>query len=117
MFGDIITDLGAAIAGGMGIASSGNLNPDGVAPGMFEPVHGSAPDIAGQNVANPIATIDSLGLLLRETGRIKSDAAAIKAGERIGAAVRKVTPKFAGKNLDRSGYGTDEIGRMVIEAL
>jgi len=117
MFGDIITDLGAAIAGGMGIASSGNLNPDGNAPGMFEPVHGSAPDIANQNIANPIATIDSLGLLLRETGRIKNDAAAIKAGERIGDAVRKVTPKFAGKNLDRSGYGTDEIGRMVIEAL
>lgn len=117
MFGDIITDLGAAIAGGMGIASSGNLNPDGVAPGMFEPVHGSAPDIANQNIANPIATIDSLGLLLRETGRIKNDAAAIKAGEKIGAAVRKVTPKFAGKNLDRSGHGTDEIGKMVIEAL
>lgn len=117
MFGDIITDLGAAIAGGMGIASSGNLNPDGVAPSMFEPVHGSAPDIAGQNKANPIATIDSLGLLLRETGRIKQNDAAIKAGEQIGAAVKKVTPKFAGKSLDRSGYGTDEIGKMVSEAL
>ncbi|MEQ8209866.1 MAG: 3-isopropylmalate dehydrogenase [Lacipirellulaceae bacterium] len=117
MFGDIITDLGAAIAGGMGIASSGNLNPDGTAPSMFEPVHGSAPDIAGQNVANPIATIDSLGLLLRETGRIKENAAAIKCGEQIGAAVKKVTPKFAGKSLDRSGFGTNEIGQMVVEAL
>lgn len=117
MFGDIITDLGAAIAGGMGIASSGNLNPDGAAPGMFEPVHGSAPDIAGQNVANPIATIDSLGLLLRETGRIKCNAPAVKCGEQIGAAVKKVTPKFAGKSLDRSGYGTDEIGKMVADAL
>ncbi|MEN0109402.1 MAG: 3-isopropylmalate dehydrogenase [Planctomycetota bacterium] len=117
MFGDIITDLGAAIAGGMGIASSGNLNPDGAAPGMYEPVHGSAPDIAGKNLANPIATIDSLGLLLRETGRIKRDEAALAAGERIGAAVRAVTPKFAGKSLDRSGYGTDEVGRMVTEAL
>lgn len=115
MFGDIITDLGAAIAGGMGIASSGNLNPDGSAPSMFEPVHGSAPDIAGQNVANPIATIDSLGLLLRETGRIKSDAAAIKCGEEIGAAVKRVTPKFRGKSFDRSGYRTDEIGQMVID--
>ncbi len=113
MFGDIITDLGAAIAGGMGIASSGNLNPDGAAPSMFEPVHGSAPDIAGQNLANPIATIDSLGLLLRETGRIKENPAAVKCGEQIGAAVKRVTPKFAGKSLDRSGYGTDEIGRMV----
>ncbi|MEM8945964.1 MAG: 3-isopropylmalate dehydrogenase [Planctomycetota bacterium] len=117
MFGDIITDLGAAIAGGMGIASSGNLNPDGVAPSMFEPVHGSAPDIAGKDLANPIATIDSLGLLLRETGRIKSDAAAIKCGEQIGAAVKAVTPKFTGKNLDRSGYGTKEIGQLVIDAL
>ncbi|MEQ8847966.1 3-isopropylmalate dehydrogenase [Botrimarina sp.] len=117
MFGDIITDLGAAIAGGMGIASSGNLNPDGAAPGMFEPVHGSAPDIAGQKVANPIATIDSLGLLLRETGRIKENKAAVQAGERVGAAVRATTPKFAGKSLDRSGYATDEVGKMVIDAL
>jgi 3-isopropylmalate dehydrogenase len=117
MFGDIITDLGAAIAGGMGIASSGNLNPDGAAPSMFEPVHGSAPDIAGQNLANPIATIDSLGLLLRETGRIKSNSAAVTCGEKIGAAVKAVTPRFAGKSLDRSGYGTDEVGQMVIDAL
>lgn len=117
MFGDIITDLGAAIAGGMGIAASGNLNPDGTAPSMFEPVHGSAPDIAGKNLANPIATIDSLGLLLRETGRIKDDSAAIKCGEQIGAAVKAVTPKFAGKSLDRSGYGTDEISKMVIDSL
>ena len=117
MFGDIITDLGAAIAGGMGIASSGNLNPDGAAPSMYEPVHGSAPDIAGQNIANPIATIDSLGLMLRETGRIKQNDASVKAGERVGAAVRKVTPKFEGKRLDRSGYGTDEVAHMVAEAL
>ena len=117
MFGDIITDLGAAIAGGMGIASSGNLNPDGVAPGMFEPVHGSAPDIAGQDKANPIATVDSLGLLLRETGRIKQNAAAVACGEKIGAAVKAVTPKFSGKSLDRSGYGTTEIGQMVVAEL
>lgn len=117
MFGDIITDLGAAIAGGMGIAASGNLNPDGTAPSMFEPVHGSAPDIAGQDIANPIATIDSLGLLLRETGRIKGDAAAVKAGERIGAAVQRVTPKFAGKNLDRSGYSTTQIADLIIAEL
>jgi len=117
MFGDIITDLGAAIAGGMGIASSGNLNPDGTAPSMYEPVHGSAPDIAGQNIANPIATIDSLGLLLRETGRIKDNDAAVKTGEMIGAAVKKVTPSFEGKSLDRSGFGTDAIGQMVIAQL
>ena len=117
MFGDIITDLGAAIAGGMGIASSGNLNPDGDAPSMFEPVHGSAPDIAGQNLANPIATIDSLGLLLRETGRIKDNPAAVKCGQQIGAAVKKTTPRFEGKRLDRSGFGTGEVANMVIAEL
>ncbi len=117
MFGDIITDLGAAIAGGMGIAASGNLNPEGAAPSMFEPVHGSAPDIAGRNIANPIAAIDSAGLMLREVGRIKADPAAVNAGDAIGAAVQAVTPRFAGKRLDRSGYATDEVGRMVIDAL
>lgn len=119
MFGDIITDLGAAIAGGMGIASSGNLNPDprNQAPSMFEPVHGSAPDIAGQDKANPIAAIDSMGLLLRETGRIKGDAAAVKVGERIGEAVQKVTPHFTGKKLDRSGFSTTQVTQMVIDAL
>jgi 3-isopropylmalate dehydrogenase len=64
LFGDIITDLGAAIAGGMGLAASGNLNIEGTAPSMFEPVHGSAPDIAGQGVADPTATVLSVGMLL-----------------------------------------------------
>jgi 3-isopropylmalate dehydrogenase len=117
MFGDIITDLGAAIAGGMGIASSGNLNPEGTSPGMFEPVHGSAPDIAGKRVANPIATIDSLGLLLRETGRSHGVPAAVSCGERIASAVQRTTPQFAGKSLDRSGWSTDEVAKMVIDAL
>ena len=117
MFGDIITDLGAAIAGGMGIASSGNLNPEGTSPGMYEPVHGSAPDIAGKRVANPIATIDSLGLLLRETGRIRGADAAVAAGDAVGAAVQRVTPGFEGKRLDRSGYATDEVAQMVVDAL
>ncbi len=118
MFGDIITDLGAAIAGGMGIAASGNLNPDGNGnPSFYEPVHGSSPDIAGQNKANPLATIDSLALLLKETGRLKGDERILQAGRRINAAVRKSTPRFAGKSLDRSGYSTTDIGQMIIEAL
>ncbi len=119
MFGDIITDLGAAIAGGMGIAASGNLNPDPSARSvsMFEPVHGSSPDIAGQNKANPLAAIDSLAMLLCETGRVKDRAALVKAGDEVAAAVQAVTPKFTGKRLDRSGYGTDEIGAMVLDAL
>lgn len=119
MFGDIITDLGAAIAGGMGIAASGNLNPDASAGSvsMFEPVHGSSPDIAGQDKANPLAAIDSLAMLLRETGRVKDRPALVHAGDKVAAAVQAVTPQFTGKRLDRSGYSTTEIGNMVIKAL
>jgi len=73
MFGDIITDLGAVLQGGMGLASSANLNPDRTAPSMFEPVHGSAPDIAGKGIANPLAAILSVAMMLdhldRPTGR------------------------------------------------
>src|SRR5690606_9643838 len=64
MFGDIITDLGAAIQGGMGMAASGNINPTRQTASMFEPVHGSAPDIAGKNLANPIATFLSVAMML-----------------------------------------------------
>jgi 3-isopropylmalate dehydrogenase len=69
LFGDIITDIAAAIAGGIGLAASGNINPDGRHPSMFEPVHGSAPDIAGQAKADPTATILSVGMLLAHLGR------------------------------------------------
>lgn len=69
LFGDIVTDLAAAISGGIGLAASGNINPSGVAPSMFEPVHGSAPDIAGQGKADPTATILSVALLLDHVGR------------------------------------------------
>jgi 3-isopropylmalate dehydrogenase len=117
MFGDIITDLGAAIAGGMGVAASGNLNPDGTAPSMFEPVHGSAPDIAGQNKANPIAAVLSIAQLLKETGAIKQDAAATRTGEQIEAAVTQVCPAFQGKPLDRTGISCSDIGQMIIDAL
>ncbi|MGH8870325.1 MAG: 3-isopropylmalate dehydrogenase [Actinomycetes bacterium] len=68
LFGDILTDLGAAVAGGIGLAASGNLNPDRTAPSMFEPVHGSAPDIAGTGVADPTATVLSVALLLEHLG-------------------------------------------------
>lgn len=117
MFGDIITDLGAAIAGGMGVAASGNLNPDGTAPSMFEPVHGSAPDIAGQNKANPIAAVLSIAQLLKETGAIKNDTAAVKTGEQIEAAVGKVCPKFEGQRLDRLKESCSDLGQMIIDAL
>ena len=68
LFGDIITDIAAAIAGGIGLAASGNINPQRTTPSMFEPVHGSAPDIAGQGVADPTATILSVGMLLDHLG-------------------------------------------------
>ncbi|GGQ02929.1 3-isopropylmalate dehydrogenase [Streptosporangium pseudovulgare] len=68
LFGDILTDIGAAVAGGIGLAASGNVNPDRTAPSMFEPVHGSAPDIAGQGKADPTATILSVAMLLDHLG-------------------------------------------------
>jgi tartrate dehydrogenase/decarboxylase/D-malate dehydrogenase len=68
LFGDILSDLGATLAGGLGMAPSANIAPDGDGPGVFEPVHGSAPDIAGKGIANPIATILSGAMLLRECG-------------------------------------------------
>ena len=83
MFGDIITDLGAVLQGGMGLAASGNLNPDRTAPSMFEPVHGSAPDIAGKGIANPIAAILSVAMMLDHLG-------APAAAERIRRAVARV---------------------------
>jgi 3-isopropylmalate dehydrogenase len=68
LFGDIITDLAAAVSGGIGVAASGNINPGREFPSMFEPVHGSAPDIAGQSKADPSATVLSVALLLRHLG-------------------------------------------------
>ncbi len=68
LFGDIITDLAGAISGGIGLAASGNINPDGTYPSMFEPVHGSAPDIAGKQLADPTAAILSVALLLTQQG-------------------------------------------------
>lgn len=68
LFGDIVTDLAAAVGGGIGVAASGNINPDGTFPSMFEPVHGSAPDIAGKNIADPTAAILSTAMLARHLG-------------------------------------------------
>lgn len=95
LFGDIITDIGAAIAGGIGLAASGNVNPARTTPSMFEPVHGSAPDIAGQGKADPTATVLSVAMLLDHLGHDKAAAeveAAVAAdlAER-GSAVRSTT--------------------------
>ena len=75
LFGDIVTDLAAAVTGGIGLAASGNLNPSGEAPSMFEPVHGSAPDIAGQGIADPTAAILSAAMLLDHLGHAEASAA------------------------------------------
>ncbi|MFJ8693500.1 3-isopropylmalate dehydrogenase [Streptomyces roseolilacinus] len=93
LFGDILTDLAAAVTGGIGLAASGNVNPTGAFPSMFEPVHGSAPDIAGQGKADPTATVLSVALLLRHLGyeteaaRVE-EAVAADLTERAGAAAR-----------------------------
>ncbi len=87
LFGDIITDIAAAIAGGIGLAASGNINPDRSVPSMFEPVHGSAPDIAGQGKADPTATILSVAMLLEHLGR-SDEAARVEAAVAADLAVR-----------------------------
>jgi 3-isopropylmalate dehydrogenase len=96
LFGDILTDLGAAVAGGIGLAASGNINPAGTAPSMFEPVHGSAPDIAGQSKADPRAAILSAAMLCTHLGLAEAaakieQAVADDVVERAGGAPRSTT--------------------------
>ncbi|MEU8307534.1 3-isopropylmalate dehydrogenase [Actinomadura sp. NPDC048955] len=102
LFGDIITDIGAAIAGGIGLAASGNVNPDRTAPSMFEPVHGSAPDIAGQGKADPTATILSVAMLLDHVGE--------------GDAARRVEQAVSDDLAERAALGarsTSQIGDAI----
>jgi 3-isopropylmalate dehydrogenase len=111
MFGDIITDLGAVLQGGMGLAASGNLNPERTAPSMFEPVHGSAPDIAGKGIANPLAAILSVAMMLDHLGHPR-------AAERIRTAVGRVLAKPGPRTLDLAGNATTSaVGRAVRDAL
>ncbi|WP_152052860.1 3-isopropylmalate dehydrogenase [Tautonia marina] len=112
MFGDIITDLGAVLQGGMGVASSGNLNPERTFPSMFEPVHGSAPDIAGTGKANPIAAILSIGMLLDHLG------AAEAAGSVRSAVAQVLADPNGPKTPDLGGSSsTSEVGRAIREAI
>src|SRR5438105_996269 len=111
MFGDIITDLGAAIQGGMGMAASGNINPTRQAASMFEPVHGSAPDIAGKNWANPIATFLSVAMMLEFLDQPKAAAA-------INQACRDVVADRKNHTRDLGGSATttqvcDAVSRRV----
>jgi 3-isopropylmalate dehydrogenase len=111
MFGDIITDLGAVLQGGMGLAASGNLNPERTFPSMFEPVHGSAPDIAGQGIANPIAAILSVAMLLDHL-QLPEPAVAIR------AAVARVLAAGSPRTPDLGGQATTaEVGKAVRDAL
>ncbi len=106
LFGDILTDLGAAVAGGIGLAASGNINPEKTAPSMFEPVHGSAPDIAGRQQADPTAAILSAALLCDHLG-LTAEAARIEQAvaddlvERQGAWARRSTPEIGGDIAER----------------
>jgi tartrate dehydrogenase/decarboxylase/D-malate dehydrogenase len=100
LFADILSDLGSALAGSLGIAASANLNPDRRFPSMFEPVHGSAPDIAGQGIANPIAAIWSASLMLEHLGRNDDAARVMRAIERTTAA-GQLTPDLGGQCTTR----------------
>jgi 3-isopropylmalate dehydrogenase len=106
MFGDIITDLGAMIQGGMGVAAGGNLNPDGVS--MFEPIGGTAPDHVGRGTINPIAAIAAMQMLLEILG--ESEAA-----NRVDAGIRLATSKMASMRAGMMGYSTSEVGDLVVE--
>ena len=83
LFGDILSDLGPACTGTIGIAPSGNINPEGLFPSLFEPVHGSAPDIAGKGIANPIGQIWAGAMMLDHLGHLEAGSAVVKAIERV----------------------------------
>lgn len=96
LFGDILTDLGAAISGGMGLAAGANLNPEGVYPSMFEPIHGSAPDIAGRGIANPLATLWSVSQMLDHFGMPDEGTKVLAAMEDVLTEGRTLTPDLGG---------------------
>ncbi|UCD15970.1 MAG: 3-isopropylmalate dehydrogenase [Candidatus Omnitrophota bacterium] len=109
MFGDIITDLGAMVQGGMGIAAGGNINPQGTS--MFEPIGGSAPKYTGKNVINPLAAICALGMMLSYMGEEKAAAAVEDSVKKV---VRK---KLHSLSAGKMGYSTQEVGDLVVKHL
>ena len=111
LFGDILSDLGPAVAGTIGIAPSANINPTGEYPSMFEPVHGSAPDIAGQGIANPIAQIWSGAMMLDHLGHPDAAAAVEEAIETVLRTSDLRTPDMGGK------AATIELGKAIAEAI
>ncbi len=111
LFGDILTDLGAAIAGGMGLAAGANLNPERKFPSMFEPIHGSAPDIAGQGKANPLATVWSASQLLDFFGHEDWGARLLDCIEEVLVEGKVLTPDLGG-NATTSQVGDEIIKKM-----
>jgi 3-isopropylmalate dehydrogenase len=109
MFGDIITDLGAVIQGGMGIAAGGNINPQGVS--MFEPIGGSAPKYTGKNVINPLAAIGAGQMMLEQLGEEKAAAAIEK------AIMKAVKNDLKSMSAGKMGYGTSEVGDLIVSYL
>lgn len=111
LFGDILTDLGAAIAGGMGLAAGANLNPEREFPSMFEPIHGSAPDIAGNGMANPLATVWSASQMLDFFGHSDWGKKLIDCIEKALTEGDELTPDLGGKAT------TKEVGDLIVEKL
>jgi tartrate dehydrogenase/decarboxylase/D-malate dehydrogenase len=111
LFGDILSDLGPAVTGTIGIAPSANIDPERRWPSMFEPVHGSAPDIAGQGIANPIGQIWSGAMMLEHLGHPKAAAAIVGAIERVLASGRVATPDMGG------GARTVDLGKAIAQEL
>lgn len=111
LFGDILSDLGSAIVGGLGLSPSANLNPEGDFPSMFEPVHGSAPDIAGKGIANPIAQIWSAALMLEHLGRSDLAVVIVEAIEQVLLNKEVRTPDLGGTST------TSEMGTAICQVL
>ena len=111
LFGDILSDLGPAVAGTIGIAPSANINPEGNHPSMFEPVHGSAPDIAGQGIANPIGMIWSGAMMLEHLGHPEAAALIMSAIEDTLKQPAAMTPDMGGK------ASTTELGKAIAEKI
>jgi tartrate dehydrogenase/decarboxylase/D-malate dehydrogenase len=109
LFGDILSDLGAAVVGSMGLAPAANINPEREYPSMFEPVHGSAPDIAGKKIANPIAQIWSGAMMLDHLGETKAARAVEDALFKVLARRDPLTPDIGGK------AGTETMGKAIAE--
>jgi isocitrate/isopropylmalate dehydrogenase len=111
LFGDIITDLGAMLQGGMGFAAGGNINPEGDYPSMFEPIHGSAPKYEGKGVVNPVATVESIRMMMDHLGETQ-------ASRDIETALSQVLKEGKVKTRDMGGrHSTSEMGNAIKKAI